>query len=208
MYERENRMQGWSNKFSPLHALKSIIADVARSYEQKHSTLSVMRDKIFTYLHINYLATVRIHTKEILQLKRRLSKRTKLLEIGLTLSMDEIVEVKSLKKNDYLKTHIHLIEILKCIVELNTNETLPLWQAPWDHRLRVGYISICSSRPWSIYAHRPHRGDGNWTLATLFQLSMCRPEKTPVLRWLEGWVNGDLRKQGICRAQFWMRRVG
>lgn len=77
-------------------------------------------------MYTNYTATVRIHTKEILQLKRRLSKRTKLLKIGLTLSMGEIVEVESLKKNDYLKTHIHLIEILKCIVELNTNETLPL----------------------------------------------------------------------------------
>lgn len=44
----------------------------------------------------------------------------------LTLSKNQIVEVEGEKKSHYLKTHIHLIEILKCIVNEKTNKTLPL----------------------------------------------------------------------------------
>lgn len=44
----------------------------------------------------------------------------------LTLSKNQIVEVEGEQKSHYLKTHIHLIEILKCIVNEKTNKTLPL----------------------------------------------------------------------------------
>ncbi len=44
-------------------------------------------------------------------------------ESGLTLSVHEGAEVAGEKQNGYLKTHIHLIEILKCMVDSDANET-------------------------------------------------------------------------------------
>lgn len=204
-YKRCTGCEAWSNKLSPLLALKQNTQLMWLTLEAKHYAWWIMRYKILTHVRKSVVITVHIHTKEILQLKRRRKQEDK-TTAGLTLSIGEIVEVESLKKNDYLKTHIHLIEILKCIVESNTNETLPLWQAPWDLRLLVGYISICSSRPWSIRTQAAQR---RWELDPRHtpHTEHVQNGKTPVLRWLEGWVNGDLGKQGICRQQFWTWRV-
>ena len=50
----------------------------------------------------------------------------------LTLSSKRLaVKVHGDEETDYLETHTHLIEILKCIVDKNTWKTLVLWYAPW-----------------------------------------------------------------------------
>lgn len=69
------------------------------------------------------LDTGQLHTGQLLYVTFSEIRKT---NRRLTLSKNQIVEVEGEKKSHYLKTHIHLIEILKCIVNEKTNKTLPL----------------------------------------------------------------------------------